>query len=200
MNRVRSTRPGESVRKAASDWIARRDAGLSAAAESEFQTWREASPRHAEALARYEKLWSHLDRPRVAGVSPELNRDLALLQQRDRRRRVRWAGTASLLVVTVVMLGAAWWSFDQNTDVPAARPSPIAILIPERRVLTDGTVIEYPAGSAFTVDFSSTGFRRVTLARGEAHFQIARNSARPFVVRAAGVDIEAVGTAFSVQL
>jgi transmembrane sensor len=40
----------------------------------------------------------------------------------------------------------------------------------------------------------------VVLERGEAHFQVAKNPARPFVVVARGVEIRAVGTAFSVGL
>ena len=35
---------------------------------------------------------------------------------------------------------------------------------------------------------------------GEAHFQVTKNPARPFLVNAKGVEVRAVGTAFSVQL
>ena len=40
----------------------------------------------------------------------------------------------------------------------------------------------------------------MTLRSGEAHFQVAKNPERPFVVRAGGVEFRAVGTAFAVQL
>jgi transmembrane sensor len=40
----------------------------------------------------------------------------------------------------------------------------------------------------------------VSLLRGEAHFSVTKNPARPFVVRAKNVDVRAVGTAFNVQL
>jgi transmembrane sensor len=36
--------------------------------------------------------------------------------------------------------------------------------------------------------------------QGEAQFAVAKNPARPFVVRAGGVDVRAVGTAFNVKL
>jgi transmembrane sensor len=38
------------------------------------------------------------------------------------------------------------------------------------------------------------------LLRGEAHFQVAKDAERPFVVSARGVEVRAVGTAFSVQM
>jgi transmembrane sensor len=59
--------------------------------------------------------------------------------------------------------------------------------------------VELRDGATVAVDFSA-GRRRVVLADGEAHFQVAKDAARPFVVTARGIEIRAVGTAFSVQL
>ena len=42
--------------------------------------------------------------------------------------------------------------------------------------------------------------RRVRLVRGEAHFKVATNKARPFLVEVGGVAVRAVGTAFNVRL
>jgi len=39
----------------------------------------------------------------------------------------------------------------------------------------------------------------VRLVRGEAHFTVAKNPARPFIVEAGGVAVRAVGTAFDVR-
>ncbi len=194
---VNFARPSEEVRKTASDWVARRDAGLSAAEESEFQAWREGSPDHRAALSRYESLWSDLDQPRASGVAMAFNRDLDLMRRRDRRRRARLMKTVSIVVV---MLGTVWVGSRQAGNRSHALETSVSIIVPKSEVLTDGSIIEYPSGSIFAVDFSSPDFRRVNLSRGEAHFQVAKNPARPFIVRAAGVDIRAVGTAFSVQL
>jgi transmembrane sensor len=60
-------------------------------------------------------------------------------------------------------------------------------------------VVELRDDARLTVDFSTTQ-RRVTLVRGEAHFAVAKNAARPFVVMAAGVEVRAVGTAFAVEV
>jgi transmembrane sensor len=197
MKLIWAHKAGAAVRKAASAWVARRDAGLSAAEEAEFQAWRKADPRHAEAVARYEKLWTQLDRPRIAGAGPQLNRDLALLQRRKRRRRLRAVGVAAMVMLVCV---GGWWGTNWRVRAPAPSAGPIVITVPERRILADGTVVEYPLGSELVVDFSSPRLRRVSLLRGEAHFEVVANATRPFVVSAAGVGIRAVGTAFSVQV
>src|SRR5262249_26695614 len=54
-------------------------------------------------------------------------------------------------------------------------------------------------GAEVSVLFTA-GERRVRLEKGEAHFQVAKNPARPFIVSAGAVDVRAVGTAFNVKL
>ena len=120
--------------------------------------------------------------------------ELATRVRRRQRRRTRLiaAGCA------VILLGTAIWlpfSGRQATTVP----SRIVISEPSRQTLPDGSLIELRDNATITVDFSGP-LRRVTLNRGEAHFQVAKDPSRPFVVAAAGVDVRAVGTAFSVQL
>jgi transmembrane sensor len=73
------------------------------------------------------------------------------------------------------------------------------VLLPEKRILPDGSIAELKAGAEITIDFNDA-VRRIILQRGEAHFEVAKNPRRPFVVAAAGVEVRAVGTAFAVQL
>ncbi|HRG56163.1 MAG TPA: FecR domain-containing protein, partial [Lacunisphaera sp.] len=65
--------------------------------------------------------------------------------------------------------------------------------------LPDGSVIELNRGAVVTEHFTA-GERRVRLERGEAHFQVAKDAARPFFVEAGGVAVRAIGTAFNVRL
>jgi transmembrane sensor len=69
----------------------------------------------------------------------------------------------------------------------------------EQRDLPDGSVIELNRGAVVTEHYT-TGERRVRLERGEAHFKVAKDAARPFFVEAGGVAVRAVGTAFNVRL
>jgi transmembrane sensor len=69
----------------------------------------------------------------------------------------------------------------------------------EQRTLEDGSLVQLNRGAQLSTDFTAA-VRRVRLTRGEAHFAVARNPERPFVVEAGGVTVRAVGTAFNVQL
>jgi transmembrane sensor len=52
--------------------------------------------------------------------------------------------------------------------------------------------------SELRAEFTATE-RRVVLVRGEAHFTVVKDSARPFVVSAGNASVRAVGTAFNVR-
>jgi transmembrane sensor len=69
---------------------------------------------------------------------------------------------------------------------------------PERLTLADGSTVELNHGGKIETDFTAAT-RRVRLVRGEAHFTVTKNPARPFIVEAGGVAVRAVGTAFDVR-
>lgn len=68
------------------------------------------------------------------------------------------------------------------------------------RLLSDGTKVWLNAQSSilFPVTFSGDSVREVWL-NGEAFFEVAEDKARPFIVRASGVNIRVLGTAFNVK-
>lgn len=69
----------------------------------------------------------------------------------------------------------------------------------EEILLPDGSVIALNTDSELTVSYSKAE-RRVHLASGEAHFDIATAPERPFIVVAGSGTVRAVGTAFNVYL
>ena len=64
--------------------------------------------------------------------------------------------------------------------------------------LSDGTHITLNTNSELKVDYSQDR-RRIYLLRGEAHFDVAKNPQRPFMVYAGEGMVWAVGTAFNVR-
>lgn len=60
-------------------------------------------------------------------------------------------------------------------------------------------MVELRPGADLAVDYAPAQ-RRVVLRSGGAHFTVAKEAGRPFVVHAGGVEIGAVGTAFAVEL
>ncbi len=152
-------------------------------------------PPPPSASGRWEE--NPLEWPRASGQVDALLAAVAVRQQR--RRRVLAGSIAALVLVGLGVFTAAHFSRAPVALHPANR---IVVTAPERRTLPDGTLVELRPGAELVVNFTaeSTGLRRVALARGEALFHVAKNPARPFVVRAGNTDFRAVGTAFSVNL
>ena len=186
----------EAISDTAARWIARRDAGLSAGEQSELNAWLAADPRHRSALEHYARTWSVFDRPGRDGTADTVVRVLGTRA----RRRLRRIG-ATVAALAVMALGSVLWQarVSLGSDDVVAEASTAVVRYPESRTLPDGSVIELKAGAAVVVDYSGPQ-RRVTLQQGEAHFQVVKDRARPFVVNAGGIETWAVGTAFSVEL
>jgi transmembrane sensor len=65
--------------------------------------------------------------------------------------------------------------------------------------LADGSRVTLDADSALEVHLQAAA-RRLTLQRGEAYFEVAKDSQRPFIVTAGLAQVTAVGTAFNVRM
>jgi len=174
----------------AASWVGRKDAGLTPAETAELAAWRDADPRHAAALARFERVWSFTDRPRQLGASDRVRPQLA---RRATRRLALGAGLAAALVVSL----GSWFRARPPEIEPATNRT--AFFGPYRLTLPDGSVAEYSAGTRLTLDFSPAT-RRVSFSDGQAHFDVAHDVGRPFIVTAGGLAVRAVGTAFAVQV
>lgn len=129
--------------------------------------------------------------------------ETALVAEVARKIRVRRRRrTAIIAGASVVAMSVGLWFFTgANRNLGALTP-PLATAIvtePRRQTLPDGSVVFLRAGAEIAADFSATT-RRVALRRGEAHFDVVKDPARPFIVSTSGVDVRAVGTAFSVSL
>jgi transmembrane sensor len=96
--------------------------------------------------------------------------------------------------IAASMVGAVTWRF-----VDAAERYHTGV--GERRVvpLADGSLMRLNTDTEVTVDLTP-GLRSIRLSRGEASFDVAHDTARPFVVAASDAQVRAVGTAFTVRL
>ena len=186
----------DAIEPAAAEWLVRHDRGLTPAQQDEFLSWLTVSAAHRESFERHRTMWGDFNaltqwRPEH-GTTP--NPDLLARH----RRPAPWRRPLPLLLATAAAIALTFWL------VPAAGPRADASLTFEtatyrQEKLPDGSVLDLNRGAHVVVQFSATE-RRVLLVQGEAQFAVAKNPARPFVVRAGGVDVRAVGTAFNVKL
>ncbi len=193
------TEPTRRIKDDAARWVARRDAGLTPIEQAGYQAWLDADPKHVDATERCAAAWTVLDRPADCGTVDDVLEDLAALDRRQRRRRVASAAAACVALLSLVSV----WRVN-NTPPSGSSPASLApptnavVLLPARQTLPDHSVVDLRNGAEIAPEFTST-FRKVALRQGEAHFQVTKDTQRPFVVEANGVRIRAVGTAFSVQ-
>ncbi|MDP3070552.1 MAG: FecR domain-containing protein [Opitutaceae bacterium] len=195
MKRPEPDSPEAQIRsQAAADWLARRDRGLTAAEQDEFLQWLAADPRHGEWLAQHRRTvgdFAALAHWRLEH-SAEPNPDLLA----PPRRRIHWLAPTLLATAAAITLAAVWWR--ATPAAPLVTPS-ASVAELKRLILEDGSSVQLNLGAVVTTEFSASE-RRATLVHGEALFTVAKNPVRPFIVRAGGVDVRAVGTAFSVRL
>lgn len=184
------------IEEIAASWVARRDAGLNAADERELQNWLRADRRHVDAFESYATAWSALDRPVQAGAGNALLRELNVLNREVRRRYALVTAAASVILISAIVA----WDLVPRRNGPTATSQPTArVISPMRQSLPDGSIVDVKAGGKIREDYTPE-LRRVTLLQGEAHFQVQKDAARPFIVSAGDVEVRAVGTAFAVQL
>lgn len=189
---------GEAVERSAADWLALRETRpLTADEAREFAAWRAADPRHEAAVAELEGAWRTFDRLRAYPRETDLAADPDALVRR-RVSPARWL--VPLAAAAAVALVALVWP-PSRSDRPAENVAPVASVASASDVvrLPDGSEVELRPGSRIEPAFTAHE-RRVRLVRGEAHFAVRRDPARPFLVEAQGVGVRALGTAFNVRL
>ena len=209
----------EQIDFVAGDWFARRESGeWTAAEQASFQAWLEESPLHRVAYLRIEHAWERAQRLKVlkseahphqvpppgswvlspffgSGRGARAARRSGLtpgMVSGSWRRGTRAVGTAAGLAA--VLIFAVVWLLLWPPGT--AYSTPIGGL--ESVPLPDGSAVILNTDTALRVDLTKSE-RRVTLERGEAFFEVAKDPTRPFVVQVGKRDVIAVGTQFSVR-
>ena len=184
------------MEREAAAWVLRRDRGLTAAEQDEFLQWLAADPRHGACFSHHRRSWDRLDRLSQWRPEHSLRPNPDLLAPPP--RRVSWMFPLALAAAAAVAV-ALYVRWPRATDTREDTPLAVSVAPIEERLLADGSRITLNQSAAVAVDFTP-GERLVRLVSGEAHFEVAKNPSRPFIVDAGGVRVRAVGTAFDVRL
>lgn len=198
------------VEEQAAAWLVKRDAGRWTEADQQaLDGWLEASTAHTVAFIRLESAWQRTGQLKALGAgtprgtvpspddwqlsavfkTPTDVPDVTLRSSFWSLDRALWAMAAS--IVLAIMIGA-WYV---HWSEPLYRtPLGGVASVP----MNDGSTITLNTDSAIRVALDERQ-RRVRLNQGEAFFQVAKDPNRPFIVGVDGVQVIAVGTAFSVR-
>lgn len=191
---------------AASVWLARLDRGLTQQEQDEYLQWLRDDPRHGRALVRLQQTWSALDllsewQPKHSPVpNPDLlaQPEPPVAQRPTRRRWPVWSAATLIAAALLVLIYVVNWPAPlAATRSPQHFVTAVGML--QTITMEDGSVAQLNTDTAIAVE-QLPGERRVQLLRGEAHFTVAADRARPFRVYAQGVVVQDISTAFSVRV
>ncbi|WEK45152.1 MAG: FecR domain-containing protein [Candidatus Andeanibacterium colombiense] len=176
-------------------WVVRLTSGDASEDDAhEFALWN-ADVENAEAYDRARRLWLGLgpilEEQEAAGwpnaaPDPASGRGVGLHFPRMARYAAMAASLA--LVATASVQYFRVWQYDQVTGQSVRSDVHLA----------DGSEVTMGPGTALGTDFAHGG-RHVSLARGEAYFDVKHDPAHPFVVSAGNGVVRVLGTAFSVR-
>ncbi|MFT3967626.1 MAG: FecR domain-containing protein [Sphingobium sp.] len=160
-------------------------------------SWAELDPAHGVALAKAEASWDlaqrlreappQIGREAIAGPAGRLEASLEPLLSRR--------AMAAMLGLTILCAGSII-ATQKMLAVDRYRTG-----IGEERMvrLADGSLVHLNTDSAIEVALGAEQ-RDINLLRGEARFDVAHDTNRPFIVTAGGSSIRAVGTSFTVRM
>jgi transmembrane sensor len=204
----------DSLLQEAAQWSLELSSGdIPAERIGQWQQWLAASEAHRAAFDRIHSTWGAIDRyatgivawPSDAEVASDAyDGSVSVSDWRSRVSRKRAVGRRRWLTVGLAA-AAALTALAVLPVMRSMQLAPPVVTVVEtasgenRDVpLSDGSVVSAGAQSVLWATLTRDS-REVTLERGEAFFRVAKDPARPFVVKVGATTVAAVGTAFNVR-
>ncbi|HWY96697.1 MAG TPA: FecR domain-containing protein [Steroidobacteraceae bacterium] len=195
MSEIVKLRTRADIDEEAAVWIWRMDSTAVAASDRQaFEAWLRQDPRHRRAAAALSAVWSTLDGLAEAKRDEKIatftnTAKLPLLHYPQRW----WFAAAAVLAAVAV--GAIW------LQQGSGESQTLATAVGQQRnvTLADGSTVTLNTNTILETDLR-WHTREIYLRKGEAHFQVAHDRSRPFLVHAGDAVVRAVGTAFEVRV
>lgn len=194
--------PSRALERAAAEWVVRSRDGLTAAEQSELDSWLAECASHAEVYAEMRETLGLLGQLRDTSFAPLAAPKLMRIQDaRDdscnrTRRLFRFAPAGIAAAAALAIAAVTWMPTSPEKSYAESATTEVGDL--RQLTLPDGSVVHLNTDSVIDVAYSAKK-REVHLSRGEAFFTVARDRHRPFHVRTSSVSVHAIGTAFNVR-
>jgi transmembrane sensor len=202
----------------AADWLLRlRDTAVTPATIAEWRMWCRSSPENDQAFSEIQAVWEAtgslphraVDADQVlsdtyngetpvaqwlAASSPPLQVMPKPWMRSKLSRNIGWLSAAAAGLVAIALP----WSDIMHSHATQTTEVVTSVGMQREVKLQDGSTVTLAGGSRLRVHLTAAE-RQITLAEGEAYFQVAKDKHRPFVVQALDAKVTAVGTAFNVR-
>ncbi|WP_051219308.1 FecR family protein [Oceanobacter kriegii] len=188
--------------------------GAAAVTKQHMETWCQQSEQHRLAMEQASEEWHLMGAlSQVAERPPYTHKaEASWLAQWLTPVRLMQAGSAFAVILMLAILVPSFWNTDATTgsaNIASSQANRQQDLNYQTRLqsvygeivtrtLPDGSTVSLNWDSEVAVNFSA-GQRSLTLIRGEAYFEVAHDTSRPFIVSAGQARARAVGTAFNVR-
>lgn len=192
------------------DWVIRLDADepMTAREKEHFIAWLARSPAHIEEIRKINEFWADTlltELAHSAKVRAEQEKSKAANKGKANGKKISLPlfshplyGAAFAIILSV--FGGLFWLLDKPAQLMVqAQIYQTDIGQQQQIVLADGTQVTLNADSTLKVSYRESS-RNIWLLRGTAHFQVKKNQQKPFNVYVENSRVQAVGTAFTVDL
>lgn len=203
----------ELIEGQAQAWFVKLKSGnISPAEQAEFQRWMQADSMHRLAYKELQSLWdmvgSFADAPEIIAAREKVLRDTAPRSKAVSESKpslftrffmrpwpvLAMAASVLVMLITAIQLeDANFWNEPTSGDI-------YQTLVGERKtvVLADNSVVILDTDTRLVADYSQQQ-RRISLEKGQARFDVVKDTRRPFSVEAGDGVVTALGTTFVVR-
>jgi transmembrane sensor len=194
MSEIVKLRTRADIDEEAAAWIWRMDSAASDAADRQaFEAWQRQDPRHRRAVSELSAVWGALEGLAEAKRDEKIATFTNTAKASPMRHPQRW-WLAAAAMIAAVAVGAIW--LQQGSELQT-----LSTAVGQQRnvTLADGSIVTLNTNTIVETDLRRRT-REIYLRKGEAHFQVAHDRSRPFLVHAGDAVVRAVGTAFEVRV
>ncbi|GAA6171648.1 FecR domain-containing protein [Colwellia sp. KU-HH00111] len=191
----------ESRVEEACDWLAKIERGLTEQEKPALHTWLSLTSKNTEVLLEVAHLWDKM------GVLSRLSDLFPQTPPNTSKKYSTWLGALAASVVFAITLGFYQNGFHFSLFGQAEQSAVVASQMNFQTGIGESNTINLPDNSKIVLNTNSfvqvrytNTARIIDLQRGEIHIDVAHDKTRPLSVIASGKVIQAVGTAFNVEV
>jgi transmembrane sensor len=194
MSEILKLRTRTEIDEEAAAWTWRMDSATVTNADRQaLEAWLRQDPRHRRAMEELSQVWDALDGLGEAKRDEKIATFTNAARQSLRLGRERWWLAAAAMIV-LALAATVWLKTGSEYQT-------LATAVGQQRSVTlaDGSIVTLNTNTILDTRLRRR-VRDIYLRKGEAHFQVAHDETRPFLVHAGDAVVRAVGTQFEVRL
>ncbi len=168
---------------------------------ADFENWQQADEAHTQAYGRISLMWNQFDvvEASEAGARVRASVEQPTFWQKLKELFVIRSPVLTFAVAASLLITVTGGYLFYNGRAPEVSPYTTAIAEVREITLADGSLITLGARSSIEVRRSAEA-RDIILKAGQAFFEVAPDTDKPFHVQAGAADVHVLGTRFDVHM